>query len=250
MFPADIQDFASLSNKDSQYLRKFVLTITSPSDDDIGKLLDVKRDNTLRWLCWYKTVENQKFLYLQGGLIFKEYTHNQTLLKLHLWTYTTLFLRKGYENQIVQYCAKDFNQGKDNTTLVYDDGCTKISIHVKIPEEYGALTQLLTEDKIKIYEICENYPHIYQTYYKALERITSERVRNKKREIPEVNWIYGHPGLGKIEFTQDSLKTYDLMKKHDFVYTRLRSHKNIIYDENVTNNERLKTKTPDKNIFR
>jgi hypothetical protein len=45
---------------------------------------------------------------------------------------------KGYENQIVHYCTKDFNQGKGNTTLVFDDGCTKISITVKIHEEYGA----------------------------------------------------------------------------------------------------------------
>jgi hypothetical protein len=73
---------------------------------------------------------------------------------------------KGYENQIVQYCTKDFNQGKDDTTLIYDDGCTKKSIPVKIPEGYGPLTQLLTEDKITTYEICENYPQIYETYYK------------------------------------------------------------------------------------
>jgi hypothetical protein len=97
---------------------------------------------------------------------------------------------KGYENQIVQHCTKDFNQDKDNTTLVYDDGYTKKSIPVKIPEEYDGLTQLLTEDKISIYEICENYPQIYETYYKALERITLERDRHKEREISEVNWIY------------------------------------------------------------
>jgi hypothetical protein len=58
---------------------------------------------------------------------------------------------KGYETQIVQHCTKDFNQGKDNTTLIYDDEFTKKSIPVKIPEEYGALTQLLTEDKITVY---------------------------------------------------------------------------------------------------
>jgi hypothetical protein len=55
---------------------------------------------------------------------------------------------KGYENQIVQHCTKDFNQGKDNTTLIYDDGYRKKSIPAKIPEKYSALTQLLTEDKI------------------------------------------------------------------------------------------------------
>jgi hypothetical protein len=49
---------------------------------------------------------------------------------------------KGYENQIVQHCTKDFNQGKDNTTLIYDDGCSKRSILAKITEEYGPLTQL------------------------------------------------------------------------------------------------------------
>jgi hypothetical protein len=53
---------------------------------------------------------------------------------------------------------KDFNQGKHNTTLIYDDCCTKKSIPVKIPDKYGALTQLLTEDKISLYEIWENYP--------------------------------------------------------------------------------------------
>jgi hypothetical protein len=99
---------------------------------------------------------------------------------------------KGYENQIVQYCTKDFNQGRENSTLVYDDGCIKKSIPVKISEEYGALTQLLTD--YEIYEICENYPKIYDTYYKVLERIILERDRHKEREIPEVNLIYGPPG--------------------------------------------------------
>jgi hypothetical protein len=66
--------------------------------------------------------------------------------------------------------------------LIYDDGCTKKSIPVKIPDEYTTLSQLLTEDKINMYEICENYPQIYETYYKVLEKITLERDRNKERE--------------------------------------------------------------------
>jgi hypothetical protein len=80
-----------------------------------------------------------------------------------------------------------------------------------------------------MYEICENYTHIYETYYKALEKITLERDSHKEREIPEINWIYDPPGSGKTEFAQDCLKTYDLMRKQDFVYTGLRDHKNIIY---------------------
>jgi hypothetical protein len=113
--------------------------------------------------------------------------------------------------------------------LIYDDGSTKrsIPIPVKIPKKYVPLIQLLTEDKISISEICENYP-----------RIILERDRHKEREIPEVNWTYGPPGSGKTEFEQDWLKTYDFMKKQDFVYTGLHGHKNIIY-ENITNHERL-----------
>jgi hypothetical protein len=97
--------------------------------------------------------------------------------------------------------------------LIYDDGFRKKSIPAKIPEEYTALTQLLNEDKISIYEICENYPQIYETYYKALENITLERDHQEEREIPEVNWIYGSPCSGKTIFPQDSLKTYNLMKR-------------------------------------
>jgi hypothetical protein len=82
---------------------------------------------------FYKTVEDQKFPYLQGRLIFKQHTHNHSWLKLHLCSHATCFVMKGYENQVVQHCQKDFNQGKDNTTLVYDDGCRKIFIPVKIP---------------------------------------------------------------------------------------------------------------------
>jgi hypothetical protein len=44
--------------------------------------------------------------------------------------------------------------------------------------------------------------------------------------------------LGKTEFPQEYLKIYDLMKKQDFIYTGLRSHKNIIY-KNGVNPERL-----------
>jgi hypothetical protein len=117
---------------------------------------------------------------------------------------------------------------QNNTTLVYDYGFTKKSIPVKIPEEYTALTQLLTEYKISIYEICENYPNIYETYYKVLERITLERDSHKEREIPEVAWIYGLPSSGKTEFAQDCLKTYDIMTKKvlstlDFVITKTSS---------------------------
>jgi hypothetical protein len=50
--------------------------------------------------------------------------------------------------------------------------------------------------------------------------------------------MYGSPGSGKTEFSKDCLKTYNLMRKHDFLHTGLRGHKNIIY-ENVTNHERL-----------
>jgi hypothetical protein len=75
MFPADIQDFASMPNKDSKYSRRLFFTISAPSDDDIGKLLDVRKYNTLRWLCCYKTVEDQKFPYLQGGLIIMEHIY-------------------------------------------------------------------------------------------------------------------------------------------------------------------------------
>jgi hypothetical protein len=134
---------------------------------------------------------------------------------------------KGYENQ-----------GKDNTNLIYDDGFTKKFIPAKIPEEYTTLTQLLSEDKITIYEICENYPHIYETYYKVLEKITLERDSHKEREIPEVAWIYGLPCSGKTEFAQDTLKTNDLTKKDNFFYTGLLGHKNILY-ENVINGGRL-----------
>jgi hypothetical protein len=197
MFPTDIQDFTSLPNKNSKFGRRWFFTITAPSDDNIGKLLDARKDNTLRWLCCYKAVDLKVF-YLQGGLIFKKHTYNQTWLNLHLCRHATWFIMKGYKNQIVQHCTKDFNQGKDNTTLVYDDGCTIKSIPVKIPEEYGALTQLLTEDKISIYEIYDNYPQIYETYYKLLERITLERESHKEREIPEVNWIYSPPGWEKL----------------------------------------------------
>jgi hypothetical protein len=58
MYPADIQEFAYLADKNSKYGRKWFFTIISPSDDDIEKLLDVKKDNTLRWLCCYKTVDD------------------------------------------------------------------------------------------------------------------------------------------------------------------------------------------------
>jgi hypothetical protein len=102
-----------------------------------------------------------KVPYLQGGLIFKQHSHNQTWLNYHLCSHPTWFLMKGYENQIVQHCTKDCNKGKDNTTLIYDDGFRKKSIPAKIPEEYTALTQFLTEDKISLYEICDNYPQIY-----------------------------------------------------------------------------------------
>jgi hypothetical protein len=137
----------------------FFTTIV-PSHDDIGKPLDGRKDNTLRWLCCYKTVGDQKVPYLQGGLIFKEHTHDRTWFKLYRCSHATWFIIKGYENQVVQHFTKDFNQGKDNTTLIYDDDYPKRSILAKIPEEYCALTQLLTENNITIYEICENYSHL------------------------------------------------------------------------------------------
>jgi hypothetical protein len=63
MFPRDIQDFASLVNKDLKYSRRWFFTITAPSNDDIGKLLNAK-NNGLTWLCCFKTVYDMKFPYL------------------------------------------------------------------------------------------------------------------------------------------------------------------------------------------
>jgi hypothetical protein len=71
-----------------------VFTITTPSDDDIGKLLDARKDNTLRWLCCYKTVDDMKVPYLQGGLIFKQHAHDQIWLKCHPCNHATLILMK------------------------------------------------------------------------------------------------------------------------------------------------------------
>jgi hypothetical protein len=130
-----------------------------------------------------RTVEDKKFPFLQGGLIFKQHAHDQTWLKLRLCRDATLFIIRGYENQIVQHCLKDFNQSKSKfkTTLIYDDDFTKRSIPVNIPEKYGGLTQLFTEDNFTIYEICKNYHHIYQTYYKGLEKIAFERDHQERR---------------------------------------------------------------------
>jgi hypothetical protein len=125
MFPADIQDFAYLPNNNTHQSRRWFFTITTPSDDDIGKLLDARKDNTLRWFCCYKTVDEMNVPYLQGGLIFQQHAHNQTWVKYHICNHATWFLMKKYENKIVQYCTKDFNQDKDNPTLIYDDGFTK-----------------------------------------------------------------------------------------------------------------------------
>jgi hypothetical protein len=111
MFPADIQDFPSLADKDSKYSRRWFFTITSPSDDDIGKLLDARKDNTLKWLCCYKTVNDMNVPNLQGGLILKQHSHNQIWLNLHLCNHATWFVMKKYENQIVQYCTKKLQSG-------------------------------------------------------------------------------------------------------------------------------------------
>jgi hypothetical protein len=238
MFPADIQDLAYLPNNNSHKVRKWFFTIITPSDEDIGKLLEAREENILRWLVCYKVIDDMKVRYLQGGLIFKDYAHDRTWLKHHLCSHTTWFIMMGSEKQIVEYCSKDLHQGKDNTTLIYGGNYTKKFIFPNTPEEYGSLTQLLSEDKIYLYEICENYPQIYETYYKALEKVAFERDRNKERKIPEVNWIYGLPGSEKTKLAQVCLKRYDLMKKHDFVYTGLYGRKNIIY-ENVKNNESL-----------
>jgi hypothetical protein len=133
-----------------------------------------------------------------------EYSHNRTWLKLHPCSYTTWFLIRGNENRVVENCTTDFNQGKDNITLIYDDSFRKGSIPVKIPEKYCLLTQLLTEYKITIYEICENSPNIYETYYKALERIELECDCHKERVKPKVIWIFGFSRLRKTEFTRST----------------------------------------------
>jgi hypothetical protein len=49
---------------------------------------------------------------LQGGLIFKEYSHDKICHKLHLCGHTTWFIMKIYEDRVIDYCTKDFNQAK------------------------------------------------------------------------------------------------------------------------------------------
>jgi hypothetical protein len=98
MFPADIQNFGSLPSNNTHQGRRWFFTITSPSDDDIGKLLDARKDNTLRLLCSYKKIDDMKVPHLHGGLIFKQHTHNQTWFNLHLYSQAIWFIIKGYEN--------------------------------------------------------------------------------------------------------------------------------------------------------
>jgi hypothetical protein len=88
-----------------------------------------------------------KVPYLQGGLIFKNHAHDRVWLKHHLCSRATWFIMKGCENQVVQHCTKDFNQGKDNTTLIYDDGFANKSTPVNNTlKEYSFLIQLVTDD--------------------------------------------------------------------------------------------------------
>jgi hypothetical protein len=136
MFPADIQDLAFLPSK-IQQLRKWFFTIIAPSDEDIGKLLDAREENILRWLVCYKVVDDMKVPYLQGGLILNDNSYNQTWLKFHLCSRATWFIMKESEKQIVEYCSKDLHQGKNNTTLIYGDNYTKKFIFPNTPEEYG-----------------------------------------------------------------------------------------------------------------
>jgi hypothetical protein len=64
---------------------------------------------------------------------------------------------KGCEKQIIEYCAKDFNQGKENTTLIYDDGFVNISIPVNNTlKEYNFLTPQVIDDKISTYDNVKN----------------------------------------------------------------------------------------------
>jgi hypothetical protein len=80
MFPADIQNFTFLPSY-TQQDRKWFFTIIAPSDEDIGKLLETRKDNTLRLLCCYKSVDDMKVPYLQGGLIFKNHMYDRVWLK-------------------------------------------------------------------------------------------------------------------------------------------------------------------------
>jgi hypothetical protein len=57
--------------------------------------------------------------------LIQQNAHDQIWLKYHLFNHATWFIMKKYEKKIVQYCTKDLNQGKDNTTLIYGDGYTK-----------------------------------------------------------------------------------------------------------------------------
>jgi hypothetical protein len=75
MFPADIQKITFLPINTPQG-RKWFFTVISPSDEDIGKLLEARKDNILRWLCCYRAIDDMKVLHLLGGLIFKNHAHN------------------------------------------------------------------------------------------------------------------------------------------------------------------------------
>jgi hypothetical protein len=75
----------------------------------------------------------------------------------------------------------------------------------------------------------KEYPSIFTRYYKSLERIVYKRDRFKKRPMPEVTWIFGPSGVGKIEWIDKYLNSFDIMYKVGNYYLVLTSDKNIVY---------------------
>jgi hypothetical protein len=71
---------------------------------------------------------------------------------------------------------------------------------------------------------------MYSRHYKTLEKIVYERDRLKKRRLLEVTWIYGASVLGKIEWADEYLKSYDIFDKVGNYYLDLNENKNLVYD--------------------
>jgi hypothetical protein len=90
---------------------------------------------------------------------------------------------KGCENQIVEYCSKDFNQGKDNTTLICDNGWKVNGRDITRKYFFD-----LRDDKITLSQINEQDPRFYKYHQKALLTLFYCSRERKQRPKPEVIW--------------------------------------------------------------
>jgi hypothetical protein len=225
----NLDDLATSKFETTDRSRRWFFTCNNPTEEDINNFKDARQNGTIKWLCVYKEIGEEGTPHLQGGLILEKNSYYLSWMKQNINSRTHWMIMKGNQQQIIDYCTKDYQKGKNNSELIYDDG---LEFKEDTKTKRKRLHQEIRDHKTTLKDIYEEDPDFYATHARAFKDSYQQANYYVKRKKPEVIWIYGKSGSGKTEWAYNYFNDdCDSLELDNGFYDGLTDNPNLFYDE-------------------